>query len=209
MTSILNRQIIVNDYEPVNLSVRALKGVALDLRVRMIDLANAPIDPTARFPQLVLFPRAGGGVRPYDMEPYDAVNGVSVARIPGSDLQDARGYNLELYLREANPVPEDPELPSQLAATGEVVLRGGAHSHVGPMSNINIPVVVGPPGPAGEQGEQGDTGAPGAPGQRGATWFTGTGDPSITGIELVPGDMYLDNSNGSVWRWEGDVWKLV
>ncbi len=35
-------------------------------------------------------------------------------------------------------------------------------------------------------------------------WFTGNGDPTMTG-DFIIGDMYLDQSTGDVWRWEGDL----
>ena len=53
----------------------------------------------------------------------------------------------------------------------------------------------GNPGPQGMQGIQG---AAGPQGNRGNGWFTGTGAPS-TVPGAMPGDLYLDQSNGNVY----------
>ena len=47
-------------------------------------------------------------------------------------------------------------------------------------------------------------GQPGVDGPRGSMWFTGNGDPTLAG-DFIIGDMYLDQSNGNVWRWEGNL----
>ena len=69
-------------------------------------------------------------------------------------------------------------------------------------------------GPKGEQGATGATGATGAQGDKGETgeagasgnkWYNGTGVPSfITGVN--EGDMYLNTSNGDVYRYSGTAW---
>ena len=52
---------------------------------------------------------------------------------------------------------------------------------------------------------QGPAGSPGETGQRGSIWTTGVGAPSPATASLV-GDMYLDESNGDVWRYDGTSW---
>ena len=55
--------------------------------------------------------------------------------------------------------------------------------------------VQGLPGPQGMQGSQG---AAGPQGNRGNGWFTGSGAPTkVPGA--IPGDLYLDQSNGNVY----------
>ena len=44
-----------------------------------------------------------------------------------------------------------------------------------------------------------------APASRGSVWFTGSGFPTDPGGLLV-GDMYLDDSNGDVYRFNGSMW---
>jgi hypothetical protein len=41
---------------------------------------------------------------------------------------------------------------------------------------------------------------------RGSRWYTGAGAPAIVPDTRVEGDMYLDESNGDVWRWDGATW---
>lgn len=83
---------------------------------------------------------------------------------------------------------------------------------------------TGPQGPKGDQGTTGSQGAQGPAGQTGATgaqgpqgatgatgqaekWWNGTGAPS-SGLGVV-GDMYLDNSNGSVYEKVAGGWSQV
>lgn len=64
----------------------------------------------------------------------------------------------------------------------------------------------GPAGPPGTQGPQGDPGQPGTPGQDGSRWFTGDGPPPP---DLGnPGDLYLDQISGDVYRNDG-AWTRV
>jgi hypothetical protein len=64
--------------------------------------------------------------------------------------------------------------------------------------------IAGPQGPQGLQGEpgpqglQGVEGPAGQQGNRGTGWFTGTGAPT-TVPGAIPGDLYLDQSNGDVY----------
>ena len=58
------------------------------------------------------------------------------------------------------------------------------------LSQVNPTVLV--PGP------------PGPPGPRGSRWYTGVGDPTITGALF--GDMYLDDVTGQIWTWNGVAW---
>jgi hypothetical protein len=191
----MNRTIFLSDIEPAPLSIRHPLGINLDLLLTMKGQNGAPVDPTPLYPQFVLLPRSNGGTYPYDMTVTDAANGISRAQVPGTALTDRSGYNIELYLRAANEVPGDPPLPVSLAATGVLVTQGAAYTSQGPLGLINIPVVTGPQGPIGETGT------------RGSVWTTGSGAPTATGNELA-GDMYLDEANGDVWRYDGAVWQL-
>lgn len=62
---------------------------------------------------------------------------------------------------------------------------------------------IGPPGPPGPAGPPGPVGATG---RRGSIWTSGDGPPQITGHEL-PGDMYLNNLNGDICRFNGMTWQ--
>jgi hypothetical protein len=201
----VNRNITVTPIEPAPLSLRWPLGVDLDLRVTMRTLQGVPVNPTNA--QLALLPRTRGGVLPFDMVAYDVANGVARIEIPGSSLTDRNGFGIELFARQPSEVPGDPPKPVALVAKGVLVTEGAGYASTGPLSMINVPVVVGPPGPAGPQGI-GVQGDPGEDGQRGSMWFTGLGDPTMTGSFIV-GDMYLDSASGNVWRWEGTgAWVL-
>src|SRR6186713_1664202 len=50
-------------------------------------------------------------------------------------------------------------------------------------------------------------GPPGPPGPAGTRWYTGVGDPTITGAKL--GDYYLDDVTGYIWTWNGTAWVMT
>lgn len=191
----MQRTLTLNDYEPVPLSLRVPLGIELTLDLLLRDRANEPVNPDNVRPQLMLTARTGGTIFGYDMETYDAVNGIARAFIPGGALTDRNGYALELYARRAAVEPTDPPVPMAMMARGVVVLDGLAYTQLGPFANIPVPVVVGPAGP------------PGPTGPRGSVWTTGVGAPSITGGE-ANGDMYLDEASGDVWRFDGGIWTM-
>jgi hypothetical protein len=200
------RTVIINPIEPALLSIRAALGVPLDLDLTFLSQAKTPVDPTPLKPQLALLPRSRLGVYPYEVTITGPANGFGNVKVPGTALVDPNGYNLELYQRRTADNPADPPVAVGLLAKGVLRLEGSAYASTGPLSMINIPVVVGPPGPQGIQGQQGVQGDPGQTGQRGSVWTTGTGDPTAT--DALPGDMYLDEFNGNVWRFDGATWVL-
>lgn len=194
------RTIVINEIEPALLSLRSPLGVALDLTITFRQQNLTPIDPTPLKPQLALLPRSRIGVYPYDVAIADAVNGIGNVKVPGTALVDPNGYNLELYQRRTADNPADPPVAVGMLAKGVLRLDGSAYASTGPLSMINIPVVTGPAGPAGPQGAS-IKGDPGPTGQRGSVWTTGMGPPvALTGV--LPGDMYLDESNGDVWKFD-------
>jgi hypothetical protein len=191
----MNRTIIVNGIEPAPLSLRHPLGTSLDLRLTMRTQRDTPVDPTLT--QFVLLPRSHGGIYGYDMQAYDVANGIARVEINGTALADSAGYGIEVYSRQPNPSgePTDPPVPTALIATGVMAMQGVAHQKMGPLGMITVPTVTGPAGP------------PGATGQRGSIWTTGTGAPAASGNELA-GDMYLNEANGDVWRYDGALWRL-
>jgi hypothetical protein len=198
----MNRIITLSGVEPAPLSIRHPLGINLDLLLTMQDQNGTPVDPTPLYPQAVLLPRSRGGVYPYDLTVTDAVNGIASLKVPGTALTDYWGYGLELYTRRLNEAPNDPPIPTGLAAKGVLMMEGSSYLSAGPLGMVNIPVVVGPQGPKGEAGAEGPTGATG---QRGSVWYTGTTDPGTIPGQMV-GDMYLDETTGNVWRFDGDMW---
>jgi hypothetical protein len=195
----MNRTITLTSVEPATLSFRHPLGLNLDLRLALKSQNGTPLDPTPLNPQLIMLPRSLGGIYPYDMLVADAVNGIASVSVPGTALTDVWGYGLELYTRRLNDVPDNPAIPTGLAARGVMLTEGSSYTTSGALGMINVPVVSGPPGPAGMAGP------PGGPGQRGSIWTTGSGAPVILGIELT-GDMYLDEVSGDVWRFSGAMW---
>lgn len=194
--------------DPAPLNLRWPLGIPLDLRLTFQNVDGDDLDVGESLAQFVLFPRSRGGQHPYDMTVYDAVNGVMGVKIPGNDLTDDKGYRFEIYSRVPAEVEGNPAVPDFMQVMGNIVTFGSAYSSTGPQSMVNIPVVQGPPGPAGAPGAAGAPGPEGPQGTRGTMWFTGTGPPTLTD-PLVFGDMYLDQSNGDVWQWEGAMWVLT
>jgi hypothetical protein len=195
----MRRTITLSDVEPAPLSMRHPLGVNFELLLTMLDQRGAPVDPTPQLPQLALLSRSKGSIYATDMTVYDAPNGISRATVPGTVLLDRNGYNVELYLRKTAVGPSDPPVPTALAATGVLALQGDAYTTIGPLGMISVPVVTGPAGPPGPTGVAGPTGSPG---RRGSVWYTGSGAPgAIAGV--LPADMYLDETTGDVYRYDG------
>ena len=186
------RTIVLNAIEPAMLSIRQPLGVDLDLDLTFLKQDGAAVDPGTLKPQLALMPRSSWSMFAYEVATSNPEGGVATVSVPGSALTDPAGYTIELYQRRAAANPDDPAVPVGLLAKGTLRTEGSAYASWGPLSPINVPVVVGPPGEAG------------APGQRGSIWTTGVGDPTAT--DALPGDMYLDNQTGNVWRWDGAAW---
>lgn len=199
--------IVLNPIEPAGLSIRHALGVNLDLQIALQSQVGTPVDPTPLLPQLALMPRSWPSIYAYDLPTIDGPLGTCGAMVPGIALMDPAGFNIEVYFRRVADPATDPPLPTSLAARGVLALQGSAYAAMGPLGMINVPVIAGPPGPPGPAGAPGAPGQPGTPGTRGSIWLTGTGDPTVT-VGVLDGDMYLDELNGNVWRYDGGVWLL-
>ncbi|MCK1668661.1 collagen-like protein [Bradyrhizobium sp. 153] len=87
----------------------------------------------------------------------------------------------------------------------------------GPAGDIGPAGAQGAMGPKGDKGDKGDTGAAGpagdigpagADGARGSLWYENAGPPgNISG--QAPNDVYLNTTNGEVYRRDATVWTLV
>jgi hypothetical protein len=198
----MNRTIYLTGIEPAPLSLRHPLGTSLDLMLTMKSQRDTPVDPTLT--QFVLLPRSHGGIYAYDMQAYDVANGIARVEINGTAFTDMAGYGIEVYARQPNPSgePTDPPVPTALIAQGTMAMQGIAHQKMGPLGMISVPTVTGPAGPTGATGAVGPTGDTG---QRGSVWYTGTSDPGTIAGQLV-GDMYLNETTGDVWRFNGEIW---
>jgi hypothetical protein len=144
------------------------------------------------YPQLVLRPFTKSVAHAYDIEINDPVGASGIATIPGTVMNDR--FSVEVYARNSLGQPQ------RLLASGRVSLNGYAYVSSGPLGPASYP--VGPSGPAGPVGATGAPGVSGSPGMRGSRWYTGVGPPGIAvPDDRVEGDMWLDESNGDVWRW--------
>ncbi len=79
----------------------------------------------------------------------------------------------------------------------------GPTGAVGPAGPTGPTGPAGSPGVAGPQGIQGPigaTGGAGAQGVRGTGWFVGSGPPPASIPGQIEGDLYLDQSNGDVYK---------
>jgi len=145
------------------------------------------------YPQMVLRPFTLGGAHAYDIAINDPTGASGIATIPGSVMND--NFGVEVYSR--NSIGQ----PQRMLAYGRISLNGYAYLNTtGPLSPATYS--IGPSGPAGPQGATGTPGPTGSPGARGSRWYTGAGVPSgVIPDDRVDGDMYLDETNGDVWRW--------
>lgn len=146
------------------------------------------------FPQLVLRPFTTHNIFAYDIVINDPTGASGIAAVPAPVMNDR--FSIEVY--ERNSLGQ----PQRMLAVGRVDLTGYGYYASGPLGPASYP--QGPEGPAGPQGPSGARGPVGADGTRGSHWYTGVGDPAVLGMvpdDRVDGDMYLDESNGDVWRW--------
>jgi len=149
------------------------------------------------YPQLVLKPFTQPYIHAYDIEINDPTGGSGIARVPGVVMNDR--FLIEVYSRNAEGAPQ------RMLAAGRADLNGYGYVRTGPLGPASYP--TGPAGPAGLKGETGAEGPPGSDGMRGSRWYTGAGPPYSVPENRVVGDMYLNESNGDVWRWDGYEWQ--
>ena len=148
------------------------------------------------YPQLVLRPFSQTGDYGYDIEINDPTGASGIATIPGSVMTDR--FSVEVY--ERNSIGQ----PQRMLAVGRVDLNGYAYMTGGNLHPATYE--VGPVGPAGPTGATGAQGPQGDPGLRGSRWYTGVGAPASVPDTRVSGDMWLDETTGDVWRWNGASW---
>ena len=168
-------------------------GMPGDTRFNFKTPTNAAYPNTAGLnPQLVLKPYTTFCLNAYDIVVDDPVGASGFATIPGSVMVDR--FQLEVYSRDPTGAPQ------RMIAAGKVDITGYAYTSTSPLSPATY--AQGPSGPAGPAGATGAPGPTGQPGERGSRWYTGAGVPSgVIPDDRVDGDMYLDTTNGDVWRW--------
>jgi hypothetical protein len=175
-------------------------GVPGDIRVDFKTQSNIAYPNVASlYPQLVLRPLTNLIAYAYDIEINDPTGASGIATIQGPVMND--NFHAEVYSRDSEGHP------LRMLAYGRVDLNGYAYRALGPLGPASYP--IGPMGPAGPVGKTGAPGPQGDPGIRGSRWYTGVGVPG-DGIPdtRVTGDMYLNEDNGDVWRWNGATWMV-
>jgi hypothetical protein len=143
------------------------------------------------YPQLVLRPFTQPYVFAYDIVINDPTGASGIATVPAIVMNDR--FTVEVYAR--NSIGQ----PQRMLASGRADLTGSAYLSSGPLGPASYP--QGPMGLTGPAGAPGAPGATGDPGVRGSRWYTGAGAPVTVPDARVDGDMWLDESNGDVWRW--------
>lgn len=202
-----------NPVEPVRIGFRQARGESFRCRFlfKRPELASGavagqvvqgptPLATIDESPQLVFRPRSRGGALGYDLTINDAVAGTADVAIDGAAFNDPAGYYCELYTRDSSGHP------LRMVAHGEVAFTGSAYAYEGPFGPMTLPTPpAGPPGPEGPAGAPSTIPGPaGEPGTRGTMWFTGEGPPA-GGENFIEGDMYLDVSNGEIWRFDSST----
>jgi hypothetical protein len=146
------------------------------------------------YPQVVLRPFTTLQSHAYAIEINDPTGASGIATIPGSVMNDL--FGVEVYTRN------EAGQPQRMIAVGRIDLTGYAYRASGPLGPAAYSI-----GPQGPPGAAGAPGADGSAGVRGSRWYTGSGDPAAVPDERVPGDMWLDEDTGNVWRWDGATWR--
>jgi hypothetical protein len=173
-------------------------GMPGDIRFSFKTQANLAYPAIATlYPQLVLRPYTQPCVHGYDIVIDDPTGASGLATVPGTVMNDR--FAVEVYERN------DSGQPQRMLAVGRIDLTGYGYASSGPLGPASYP--TGPSGPAGPVGATGAPGPVGDPGVRGSRWYTGAGDPTASIPDLrVEGDMWLDETTGNVWRWDGRTW---
>jgi hypothetical protein len=132
-----------------------------------------------------------GGVATY----ADLPTGLSTPDAGDGYLVEADGL---LYVWTGTAFPADGfgvEFRGPIGVTGFTGTTGatGATGPTGPTG------ATGPTGSTGATGSTGFTGPTGSAGTPGTVWFNGTGTPGVIS-GAVPGDLYLDTVDGTVYR---------
>jgi hypothetical protein len=146
------------------------------------------------FPQMVLRPFHSSGAFAYDIDIVDPTEALGAAFVPASSMNDS--FHVELYNR--NSAHGAPQI---MFAYGRYEPDGYGYRNTGPLGPATFQ--TGPSGPAGPVGATGEQGPQGDPGLRGSRWYTGPGAPSasVPPGNRVDGDMWLNETNGDVYRW--------
>jgi hypothetical protein len=186
--------IFVNPTLPDEIGFAQAAGVPGDVRFYFKSPDGLPYVEIADLnPQLVMRPFTSSGAFGYDIIVNDVTGASGIATIPGSAMNDR--FNIEVYTRDVEDRPLD------LLACGRIDLTGYGYIKYGPLSPATYS--TGPMGPAGPQGPRGIQGEQGV---RGSRWYTGVGVPITVPDVRMEGDMYLNESNGDVWRWSEGSW---
>jgi hypothetical protein len=191
--------IYVNPTLPDEIGFAQAAGMPGDVRFYFKQLDGLPYtDIVSLHPQLVMRPFTAGGAFGYDIVVNDVTGASGIATLPGSSMNDK--FAIEVYTRDAEFRPQD------MIACGRIDLTGYAYTAWGPLAPATY--ATGPAGPPGPQGVSGTPGEQGVPGMRGSRWYTGSGLPGgFIPDDRVDGDMYLDESNGDVYRWSSGSWR--
>jgi hypothetical protein len=182
--------IYVNPTMPDDIGFSQAAGTPGDVRFYFKRPDGLPYEEIADLnPQLVMRPFTGGGAFGYDIDIHDVSGASGIATVPASVMNDR--FNIEVYTRNSLLQPQD------MLACGRVDLTGYGYAVYGPLAPASYS--TGPAGPAGPQGVAGPVGDQGV---RGSRWYTGPGAPGAVPDVRVEGDMWLNETNGDVWRWD-------
>jgi hypothetical protein len=185
--------IYVNPTMPDNVGFAQAMGTPGDVRFYFKSPDGLPYSEIANLnPQLVMRPFTLGGIFGYDIDIHDVSGASGIATVPASVMNDR--FNIEIYTRNDLLQPQD------MLACGRVDLTGYGYAAYGPLAPASYS--IGPAGPAGPMGPRGVAGMDGAEGMRGSRWYVGVGPPTVVPDQRIEGDMYLDETNGDVWRWD-------
>jgi hypothetical protein len=172
-------------FSPIGFAQAA--GLPGDIRIDFKTQSNLPYTAiNSAFPQLVMRPFHYHETFAYDIVMDDPADASGLVSLPGSIMKDQ--FNIEVYTRNSDGNP------LRMLAAGRVDLT--AYSYMSGEKLSPDTWQVGPQGPPGPKGDQGP------PGVRGSRWYTGVGAPVGVPGARIEGDMWLDEGNGDVWRWD-------
>ena len=190
--------IYIDPVGPAPVGFAQAAGMPGDIRFDFKTQGNlAYPDIASLYPQLVLRPFTRPDIHAYDIEINDPTGASGIAKVPGVVMNDR--FSIEVYSRDVDrPAAADarrrPGRPDRLRLRHDRTAR---------------PRQL-PDGPRGPCGARWCDGRPGGHRRAGpariALVHRRRGSCAVPD-ERVAGDMWLDETNGDVWRWDGTTWR--
>lgn len=143
----------------------------------------------------------------FTLQPNSLINSNGLFGSLGTSADSAEADSLYGGIKRGDIQPGEYAIVSGGGNAGEIY-RASFSTPSNLILCAKIPTLKGEPGDPGPQGQSGADGKDGKDGKdgRAAHWFQGSSDPSGIYEDVHSGDMYLNTTNGNVYRYEDGNW---